>query len=56
VTPFTDAWINTNGQVVVTTWQNIDDEHETPERRVMTPTAFHAEFGDSVPVQEGLFA
>jgi hypothetical protein len=53
---FTDAYLNTHGQVVVTTWQNIDDEDETPERRTMTPEAFRAEFGDSVPVAEGLFA
>jgi hypothetical protein len=53
---FTDAYLNTHGQVVVSTWQNIDDEDEMPERRVMSLSAFRAEFGDSVPVQEGLFA
>ena len=53
---FTDAYMNTRGDVVVTVWHDIDDEDETPDTRTMSLAAFRAEFGDDVPVSEGLFS
>jgi len=45
---FVDFYRREDGMVVVSSWRNIDDPDEKPERRIMTEAAFRAEFPEEV--------